>query len=137
MWLFTRPVRQFRPAEIIGWWEARRVPYNAIVGVAGFVSSVVMITVGFTCERHGGAPIGLPGSPVFAIAGVLIYGIMANVCYTGGWVTELLVTKMWRVDTRLFGPIALTLGTAFSVLVTLVPSGLVIVVAAITSCRGF
>jgi hypothetical protein len=121
---------------IIFWWEARRVPYNMIVGMVGLVSSAVMVAVAFTCESRGGAPIGLPDPPAFALVGVLLYGIIANVCYTGGWITELVVAKLWSVETARFGPIAFTLGTAFSVLLTLIPAGLVVGAAVITSCGG-
>jgi len=107
-----------------------------IVGVVGLLSSAVMVTVAFTCESRGGAPIGLPDPPAFALVGVLLYGILANVCYTGGWITELMVAKLWSVDTARLGPIAFTLGTAFSVLVTLIPAGLVVAAAMITSCGG-
>ncbi|HBH02425.1 MAG TPA: hypothetical protein DDZ42_10985 [Candidatus Rokubacteria bacterium] len=110
--------------------------YNLIIGAVGIVSSGVMVTVAFTCESRGGAPIGLPDPPLFAVLAVLLYGILANVCYTGGWITELLVARFWGVDTSRFGPIAFSLGTAFSVLVTLVPAGVVIVIAAITACGG-
>jgi len=120
----------------VGWWEARRVPYNVIVGAVGLVSAAVMVGVAFACERRGGAAIGLPDSPLFAIAGVLLYGIIANVCYTGGWITELLVARFWRADRSRFGPIAFTLGTGFSVFATLVPAAAVVVLAMVTSCRG-
>jgi len=53
-----------------------------------------------------------------------------------GWILELLVAKVWRVSTPVFGPIAFTLGTALSVVVTLVPAGLVILLAVFTSCHG-
>ena len=135
-WLFGARRRTERVAGVVGWWEARRVPYNLIVGAVGLMSAAVMVSVAFTCERRGGAPIGLPDSPLFAIAGILLYGIVANVCYTGGWITELVVARLWRVDTSRFGPIAFTLGTAFSVVVTLVPAAVVVVLALVTSCRG-
>ncbi len=135
-WLFVRSTAHQHAAGVVGWWEARRVPYNIIVGAVGLVSAALMVAVAFTCERRGGAPIGLPDSPLFAIAGVLLYGIIANVCYTGGWITELLVARVWRVDTSRFGPIAFALGTGFSVFVTLVPAAVVVVVATVTSCRG-
>ena len=135
--LFTRPSGQLRAAEIVRWWELRRLPYNAIVGAVGIVSAGIMVIVAFTCESRGGAPIGLPDPPIFAIVGILLYGILANLCYTGGWIVELLVTKVWRLDTARFGSIAFALGTAFSVFITLIPPGFLIVIAAITSCRGF
>jgi len=135
-WLVARPIKPLSSRAVVLWWEARRVPYNAIVGVVGLASSTIMVAVAFTCESRGGAPIGLPDPPAFAIVGVLLYGILANVCYTGGWITELLVAKVWSVDTSRFGPIAFTLGAAFSVLVTLIPPVLVVAAAAITSCKG-
>jgi hypothetical protein len=104
-----------------------------IVGLVGLITSAVMLTVAFICERLGGVPIGLPDPPAFAVVGVVLYGL-ANVCYTGGWITELLVARLWSVDTTRFGPIAFVLGTGFSVLVTLIPLGLVVAVATLTSC---
>lgn len=107
--LLARPLGHLHPLEIVRWWELRRLPYNAIVGAVGIVSAAIMIAVAFTCESRGGAPIGLPDPPLFAIAGVLLYGILANLCYTGGWVVELLVMKVWHVASS--GPQALGLRT--------------------------
>jgi hypothetical protein len=86
------------------------------------------------CESRGGEPIGLPDPAALAIVGVILYGILANVCYTGGWVTELVVAKVWAIDTSRFGPVAFTLGTAFSVLITLAPASLVVAAAVLTAC---
>src|SRR5262245_20876311 len=133
-WLTTRPTGALPYGAVVLWWEARRVPYNAIVGVTGLLSSAVMVAVAFTCESLGGAPIGLPDPPAFAIVGVLLFGVLANVCYTGGWITELVVAKVWAIDTSRFGPIAFTLGTVFSVLLTLAPAVLVVAATTITSC---
>jgi len=105
-----------------------------IVGVTGLISSAVVAAVAFTCESRGGAPIGLPDPPAFAIVAVVLSGLLANVCYTGGWITEVVVAKVWAVDTSRFGPIAFTLGTVFSVLLTLAPAALIVAAAAITSC---
>jgi hypothetical protein len=132
--LFTRPIGPMPSMAVVLWWEARRVPYNVIVGAVGLGTSAIMVAVAYTCESRGGAPIGLPDPPGLALVGVVLYGIVANICYTGGWITELLVGKLWSVDTTRFGPIALTLGIAFSMLVTLVPAGLVVIAAALTAC---
>src|SRR5207245_11338882 len=83
-----------------------------------------------------GARWGLRGPPLLVVLAVAAYLIVANIFYTGGWILELLVAKVWRVSTPVFGPIAFTLGTALSVVVTLVPAGLVILLAVFTSCRG-
>ena len=100
------------------------------------MSGTLIIATAWTCERIGGVPVGLPDPPILAVIGVIAFGIIANVCYTGGWIVELLVAKLWRVESTRFGPIAFTLGTAFSVLVALAPAGLNLLVATLTGCRG-
>ena len=136
-WLFVRSTAHQHVTGIVAWWEARRVPFNIIVAVAGVVSAAVMVGVAFTCVRRGGPPIGLPASPLFALVGALIYGIVANLCYTGGWIAELLVARLWKADTSRFGPIAFALGTGFSVFVTFLPAAAIVILAAATSCRGW
>lgn len=65
--------------------------------------------------------------PVLA---VIIYAVMANVCYTGGWVTELIVEKVWPEDGKSFGMIAFALGLVFSMFLTLLPGVLIVGVGA-------
>jgi hypothetical protein len=78
----------------------------------------------------------MPHPPLLVVIAALAYGIVVNVFYTGGWILELLVAKLWHVRTPVFGPIAFTIGTAVSVVVTLVPAGLLVLLAVFTSCRG-
>ncbi len=63
----------------------------------------------------------LPDPPLFAMMGVITYGILANVCYTGGWIAELIVLRVWKEKAISFGEIAFSLGMTFSVLLTLSP----------------
>src|ERR1043166_3100079 len=84
-WLFTSRTGPLSSGAVMRWWEARRVPYNVIVEVVGLFSSAGRVGGAFTCESRGGAPIGLPDPRAFALVGVLLYGILANACYTGGW----------------------------------------------------
>jgi len=53
--------------------------------------------------------------------GVIAYGIAANICYTGGWIAELLARRVWREEAKHFGKIAFVMGTIFSVILTLTP----------------
>jgi hypothetical protein len=76
---------------------------------------------GAIADRVLGVPIGIPGSPFFALVVVFAYGVMANICYTGGWITELVVEKVWQDEGRYFGPISFTLGIIFSIALTLLP----------------
>jgi hypothetical protein len=41
-WLFRREVPLQNAREVIGWWEARRLPYNLIVCIAGVVSCIAV-----------------------------------------------------------------------------------------------
>lgn len=112
--------------QVIGWWEARRVPYNLIVGATGVATSVIILVSGLVAETYLGEPIGMPDPPIFAVFAVLFYAIMANLCFTGGWVVEILVTRVWGEEARSFGPISFTLGVVFSVALTLAPAVLVV-----------
>jgi hypothetical protein len=112
--------------NVICWWEARRLPYNMIVGLAGALSGLLILGNAFVTERVLGEPIGLSDPPVFAVIAVIAYGVMANVCFTGGWIAELLSRRVWGGRVDAFGEVALTLGTIFSVLLTLLPSALII-----------
>jgi hypothetical protein len=50
-------------------------------------------------------------------------GVIANVCYTGGWIAELLLSR-FKHDryTNAFGVRAFRLGVKFSICVTLFPA---------------
>jgi hypothetical protein len=50
------------------------------------------------------------------------YGIGANACFTGGWIVEIIVRKIWREQAGAFGRISFALGFVFSLLLTLAPS---------------
>jgi hypothetical protein len=128
--LFRRARPPERAWDVIAWWESRRIPYNLIVGAAGIASAIVMLMTGFVTEHVIGEAIGVPGSPFFAMVAVIVYGIMANICFTGGWILELLSRRIWGARAEAFGEIAFTWGTLCSVLLTLVPTALTIVVGA-------
>ncbi len=121
--------------QIIAWWEARRIPYNLLVGAVGLVSSVFVLITALLSEHFGGEPIGLPDPPFIAVAAVIAYGVMANVCYTGGSLSELLVRRVWPEEGRAFGKISFFLGLVFSMLLTLVPGILIVGFAAILWLR--
>jgi len=108
--------------EAIGWWETRRVPFNLIVGCAGILSCIVVSVVGLGSYILFDSEFGLPDPPLFALVGILLYGIAANVCFTGGWLAELIVRKFWPSEADQFSTLSLSLGLIFSVLLTLTPA---------------
>jgi hypothetical protein len=119
---FERDPRINAPAEIVRWWEERRLLYNIIVGCVGAVTSVLMISCGFISEPLVGEAIGLPDPPILVPLGIIAYGIAANVCYTGGWVVELRLAKRGATSTSEFGIRAFRFGLIFSVALTLFPA---------------
>jgi hypothetical protein len=128
---FSRDVADPGVWQTIGWWEVRRVPYNLLVGAAGVITCAVCFITALVCEHFLGDPIGLPDPPAFAFLGIAAYGVMANICYTGGWIAELVVQQVWPDEGKAFGKIAFFLGLIFSILLTLVPGGLIAVIGAI------
>ena len=133
--LTRRPLfRRERPAErardVIAWWESRRIPYNLIVGATGIVTVIVVLLMGFVTEHVVGEAIYAQGSPIFEIAAVILYGITVNICFAGGWILELLSRRIWGTRAEAFGEIAFTWGTLCSVLLTLAPAALAVVVGA-------
>jgi hypothetical protein len=127
--LFRRdaPITSARGA--IGWWEARRVPFNLIVGSAGIITCIVIAIVGMGSYFFFNSDFGSPGSPLFAIFGVIIYGLLANFCYTCGWIAELVVRRAWPEEADRFATTSFSLGLFFSVLLTLTPAFVVGVAA--------
>jgi hypothetical protein len=108
--------------QIIGWWEARRVPFNLIVGATGLVTSAVMVLTAVISEYLTGEPIGMPDPPVIVVVAAVLFVVGANVCYTGGWIGELLVRRAWPDESTTFGTLTFTLGLLFAVVVTLTPA---------------
>ena len=108
--------------QVIWWWEARRILYNGIVGIAGAVTSV-MLLVAAALWPHSPGLLASPSASVAAdVFAAIIYGIVANLFYTGGWVIELIVRRAWPEAGAKFARIAFTLGTVFSVgVTTLIP----------------
>jgi hypothetical protein len=111
--------------QVIGWWEARRVPYNLIVGTAGILSSIVIGIVGLGAfvflHTEIPAPAEIPAPSGLTVIAVIFYAIIANLFFTGGWLTELAVRKAWPEQADRFATLSFSLGLIFSVLLTLLP----------------
>jgi hypothetical protein len=117
------PVNSAR--AVIGWWEVRRIPFNLIVGIAGLITCVVVGVAALGAEILFHSEFGLPDPPGFALIGMIIYAILANVCFTGGWIAELVVREVWPQEADRFATLSFSLGMVFSVLLTLAPAVLV------------
>jgi len=114
-WLFAPPPEPRSPWGIILWWELRRVPYNLIVCGLGLLSLAAFLALIGHC---GDVP---PGEDAFEPIGLFLALIAANVCYTAGWVTEIVLLRGEPSEPSI-GPRLLRWGLAFSVVVVMLPT---------------
>ena len=113
------------------WWEKRRIPYNLALLVAGSASL-------FAIEAIGGRMVPMGEDfvePLFLLFGVIVYAILANVCYSLGWITELLwnpgdTREALAKRTRIFRA-----GFIFSVALTGLPAVVMVFLWAVSSFK--
>jgi hypothetical protein len=115
--LFSAPAGTRRARSVIGWWELRRIPFNLIVGIVGLVNLMafgyindVLLQPYLSFEERDWKPLS-----------VLVFILLGNVCYMGGWIVELLIRKFFRRNANRFGPIAFGLGLSLSDPITFLP----------------
>ncbi len=84
-----------------------------------------------------GEPIGLPDGPLLAVFGIIAYGILANICYTAGWISELIVRSMSTSErSAAYGLQTFRFGVQFSVFLTLLPAAVCWISFAVTLITG-
>jgi hypothetical protein len=112
--------------KIILWWEIRRIPYNLTVGLAGLIALILVVFVGGLAVKPGvdfEEPMGLIALPI-------VFGLVANLCYTVGWVID---TTCYRGEPRykLF-----RIGLVFSIVLASLPGIWAVVAWLITIYTG-
>ena len=107
-----------QPWDSIAWWEVRRIPYNLAVAAAGTVTVIAVIGIGSVFVRTGEDVI----EPLGLLAGGVVFGILANLLYTLGWISELLWSGGDTARTESLCPRVFWLGLIGSVLLTLAPA---------------
>ncbi len=98
---------------VIRWWESRRLLFNLSVGAAGLVT----IAAGIFLSAL--PPHSMPFSPPWIL--VPIYGILANLCYTLGAPSDLLLRRVLGSRGAAVGQALFRYGFAFSIGLTLIP----------------
>lgn len=121
--LLFEPTLMRSPLRVIQWWESRRLTYNAIVGATGLVTMTYFAAL----ERFVFDPGPLQLQNL--VIGALVYGLAANVCYTGGWIAENLIERLLKRPVYGLGPALFRHGLVFSVGLTLIPAAVVTVAA--------
>jgi hypothetical protein len=116
--LFPAPAPR-TPLAILRWWERRRLPYNIAVGAAGLFSLTVVGIV--QTLPPFSSPVGIP------VAGVLVFAVLANVCYCLGPAVELALGAIWGRTVLPTGPALYRMGLTFSVGLALLPTLMVLI----------
>ncbi len=109
--LFPAPSIRRSPLAVISWWESRRLTFNALVGTAGLATLAANLVLWGPVRGAG------PGPWLAVVA----YGVAANICYSFGAPTELLLQRWLDRDTYGLGPALFRHGLVFAVGLTLLP----------------
>ena len=98
--------------QIILWWEFRRILYNVIVLVSGILSmSIMLIIVDVK-----------PGEDLQEPLAIIGFGILCNLGYTFGWLTEIA-----RKKTKTYGPLMFKIGLCFTLFFVFAPAILLLI----------
>ena len=124
--LLFEPALVRSPLRVVQWWESRRLSYNLIVGGTGVVTLVYVNALEVLLGQGLLTP--LTGAGAGPLVLVATYGVLANVCYTMGWVTETIVERWIKRPVYGLGPALFRYGLVFSVGLTLLPAVLVTLV---------
>lgn len=111
--LFPLPALRRSPSTLLGWWESRRPAYNAIVGSAGVLTLATMQFIDWLPPHV--LRIAVPWQAV------VVYGVVANACYSCGFLLEVLCEGLWHGEVAPVGPSLFRQGLIFSVGLTLLP----------------
>ena len=114
--LFPAPAEVRNTAGIFKWWESRRLTFNVAVGAAGLVTLTAINLIAVLPPLSVKVGVFWPG--------ILVYGVLANMFYSLGFVTEAAMQRAWHEETPRVGPALFRQGLVFSVGLTLLPIAL-------------
>lgn len=103
--------------QVIWWWEIRRPVYNIVLLVVGCAATFGMIwlmSMVLPPGEDAEEPLGL-------LLGFVLYALMANACYTLGWILELRDRKIDAVLARQRGAATFRRGFLLSIVFTSLP----------------
>ncbi|MBV6522775.1 MAG: hypothetical protein MNPFHGCM_02925 [Gemmatimonadaceae bacterium] len=108
-------------AQTIAWWESRRLPFNMAVGATGLIT-LAAVNLLVALPPHANI---LPWQA--NLIAPAVYGTLANIAYTSGWMAELGIRRWLGDEVEPAGPALFRYGFAFSIGLTLLPTGLALV----------
>jgi hypothetical protein len=113
--LYPLPDLRRTPLSLLGWWESRRLLYNRVVGATGLFT-LLACTALMTFVPHP-APLDVRAMLIASA----VYALAANVCYSLGWLLEVVALAAWGRGAPRLGPLLFRQGLIFSVGLTLLP----------------
>jgi hypothetical protein len=113
--LYPLPDLRRTPLSSLRWWESRRLFFNKVVGATGLVTLAGVSVISLL------PPHPVPFSLLPVLAGSVVYGVLANGCYSAGWLLEMAARKLWGRQAPDLGPLLFRQGLIFSVGLTLFP----------------
>ena len=110
-------VKRMTTAQVIRWWELRRLLYNLVLLITG-----VATIAGMEWLMNKAVPLGEDAiEPMALVLFTGLYGIAANVCYTLGWISELVSRRRNPERARVLGRRLFRWGLIFSCALTTLP----------------
>jgi hypothetical protein len=125
--LLFEPALVRSPLRVVQWWEKRRLSYNLIVGGTGVATLIYINALEVLLGQGVLTPFTGRNASAHLVA-IATYGVLANVCYTMGWVAETIVERWLKRPIYGLGPALFRHGLVFSVGLTLLPAVLVTLV---------
>ena len=110
-----------RPYDAIVWWERHRIPFNGIVLLVAACSLGIIEGIGAQLVKPGEDLI----EPLGLLAVAIVFVVGANVCYTLGWITELMWGGGDTARTETFRRVVYRRGLWFSGAVAAAPGILI------------
>lgn len=100
--------------KVILWWEFRRLLYNFLLIIYGIIGLTIL---SFIIKDL----LSFFSPPIFFLMWTALFIILANICYTSGWIFQLVTTNSSNKFINKIKPKLFIYGLIFSFFVTLTP----------------
>ena len=117
-WLFEPQTHPLAWWKVIWWWEVRRIAFNFFIGSYGIVCLFVFY---WAISSSGQLE---SGEDAFEPIGILAGLILANVCYTFGWLVEVPIRIVHPTTQLNYCSQLLKSGLVFSFIIISIPAAL-------------
>lgn len=116
-WLFSAPRDPGFPRNVLVWWEARRLPFNLIIGTYGILCLAVFLAA-ITTSHHLQA-----GEDAVEPLALMAAPLVVNILYTLGWIVEVTYRSIEPDVSPRFGPRLLKVGIGLGLFMCTLPAG--------------